>query len=251
MLFAASVLLTSIALSKPQESNPFNERLVYKMSYMGLSSARAEFLLAENSDSAKPVIIFVAKVETRGISDAIFRIRNRYESHMDKKTGLPILAKKEIDQPNVKHSLEIVYDQTECLAKSNKAASWPIPPNCYDLFSMLYALRTVSFEDGDSVRFIIDAESQIWGMLGRVSNVRFLKTNLGRLSAKHFKFSFHTPVSVEPRKWKTDLLTNRIGKEGGLLEIWLSNDTDKLPLKMRFGKGFSAVEMTLIKCERF
>lgn len=97
----------------------------------------------------------------------------------------------------------------------------------------------------NSLRFNIDVESQIWLLLGRAENSKEIKTKIGRIRATHYKFRFHSSHSSKPREWKTDLLTNRIAKQGALLEIWLGDDSKHLPLKLRFGSGISAVEMNI------
>ena len=234
-------------LAFAQDSGPFEERLTYNMNYLGLSSAQAEFLLMQSdSITDSPTIRFIAKVQTRGISDTIFRICNRYESLIDAKSGLPLIVRKEIDQPNIRHSLEIRFNQTVGLATSSQGDSWSISPNCYDLFSMLCALRRMNFEDGDSLEFVLDVESQLWQISGHVEKYKTLKTKLGKLPATYFNFKFHSSAPPRRRKWKTDLLTNRIGKEGAPLEIWLGNDPERIPLKLRFGEGFLAVEMNIL-----
>jgi len=217
------------------------------MSYLGLPSAQAEFTLLRMHDSTSfaNTLKFVAKVKTTGISDAIFKIRNRYETLIDELSGLPLTSKKEIVQPNLKQTLAIQFDQQRKLASSSNGNSWTIPANCYDLFSMLYALRRSQPKGEDSIRFNIDVESQTWLLLGRAESSGEIRTKMGRIRATHYKFSFHSSHSSRAREWKTDLLTNRIGKQGALLEIWLGDDSKHLPLKLRFGSGISAVEMNI------
>lgn len=138
LLFILSPL---VGQTVPQDSCQVIERLFYKMSYLGLPSAQAEFKLLKMNDSTSfaNTLKFVAKVKTTGISDAIFSIRNRYETMFDELTGLPLASKKKIDQPNLKQTVAIQFDQQQRLASFSNGSSWTIPADCYDLF--FHALR--------------------------------------------------------------------------------------------------------------
>lgn len=229
-----------------------NERLEYKMTYMGLAGAESVFILKKiKHDQVSDTLCFIANVKTRGVSDAIFRIRNHYESFIDIRNGLPCLFKKQIDQPNIQQELQIIYDHNNLTATSSFGTSWSIPPLCYNLFSMVNQLRNCDKNPGDTLQYNVDIESQIWSLKGIVSDLENKKTRIGLYPVYEIDFNFYPIGSITPRSWKTDLLFNRIGKEGGRLLIWLSADHDQIPLKLRFGDGFASVEMNLIDRSTF
>ncbi len=224
------------------------ERLEYSLRFHGVSAARAHLTFG----SAEPIAgaatgIIAAAVQTGSIADLLFHIDNHYSSVVDMASGFPIKFCKSIDQKNVQHVMTTEFDRLSRVARIASERVWSIQEESYELFSMLYKIRCSNVEIGDSLRFILDIEGQSWRATGAVSPGEPVHKPFHELQVRRMVLTFSPAGRLAPRKWKTDLLTHRICKEGARLTICFGPPPQSLPLYLQFGEGKSAVEMRLQK----
>ena len=110
---------------------------------------------------------------------------------------------------------------------------------------MLYEIRRADLKVNNQVNFVLDIEGQLWTASGVVESGKSIDGSFSDLSARKIELHFKPFTKVIPRKWKTDLLTNRISKKGSKLLIYLGPKPESLPLLLRFGHDGSTVEMKL------
>jgi hypothetical protein len=224
------------------------EHLEYSLKYLGITAAKAQFYLnAGDSSSPSPTVEIAAQVETRPISDLLFHIHNRYSTLVNLASGLPVMAEKNIDQKNIRQNLSIEYDRRNLIARSSTASSWAITDQSLDLFSMLYHVRFLKMTFGDSAHFVLDIEGQLWRAGGAMAEGEKIPGPFQEVPVRKLVLVFSPFGEIAPRKWKTDLLTNRISRNGGMLVVCLGPPPQSLPLYLQFGQGKSAVEMKLQK----
>ncbi len=216
-----------------------NERLEFDLVYKGLKSVVSRMWLEENGG----LLSIIWTVKTKALYGILFKIDNRYEIVVDD-SGRLVQVNKSIDQKNIKQEWQIYYDWANLTTETNRGYGWPILPGCQNVLSMLYDVRCRSLADGDSLSYILDVESQIWRIEGRV---RTLYDAQGNFSADEIVFSFHPATPIQARRWKTDLLTNRLARQGSTLVIRLGEAPGRLPLLLRFSGKDDGVEMRLAK----
>ncbi len=243
--FLISILLFSSARTQEfqtaQKQNFAGEQLEYHMEYMNLHVASLFF---EMKDDLENYLLMVAAKST-GKANFLFSLNNAYETVMKKNTLLPIRVEKQIRQKNISHDLKIAYDHPAGRASLADSVSWDIPHNCYDYFTMLYFLRTLSLDKFHSLRFSLDSEYLISEVtVSLKSEGELVTVPAGQFNTVRLELSF-TQQTKEYRPWKTDILTNRLAKPGSLVTIWFSHDDLRLPVKISYGNSLIKTSIEL------
>ena len=220
------------------------EHLEFSMKYKGIQSATSVM-----SSSVQDTVFNITwKINTKSVFTWLFKIHNIYTSQFSLKECRTLKSEKKINQKNIQQNLSIKYDWEKLTAFSNVDSTWEIPSlGCYDLLSMIYKLRTIEKQNLDSSHFVVDIESQIWNVKVNILGEKKLKNNLGISTVEKVELTFLPFGKTAKRKWKTDLLNNRISKPNSKIQIWFGPFPKRLPLVMKFGTDESSVEMTLQK----
>jgi hypothetical protein len=162
--------------------------------------------------------------------DSYFKIRDLYESYVDKVTVKPFLFKRSIDEGGYKKSVKYIYKWKSGIAdatvqkKTHPAVNYEIKisDETYDLVSVLYMIRNIDYETmkiGDSfkVKVLIDAKEEI--VTVKYSGEETLNiAKLGKMNC--YKLS----VSLKDEK---------ILKGKDLNNIWLTADAKRVPVLIK------------------
>ncbi|MBN2413851.1 DUF3108 domain-containing protein [candidate division KSB1 bacterium] len=218
------------------------ETLKYNMKFNGMSTAQS-ILYAESEDP--PFLEINWDLHSKTVYKLLFYVDNHYYAKVDMNIWLPVKLAKKVKQKNIKQSFETVYDRKRLIAQTDNGLQWPIKNNCMDLFSMLYHLRTRELAPGDSLIYILDIESHVWKLTGKVREGEKVKGPFQDLNIRQVDFSFTPELPVKDRTWKTDLFTNRISQPDTKLTVCLGPPPEKLPVFLKFETKKTSVEMLL------
>lgn len=222
--------------------NFLGEKLSFKMEYLNLSVAKLDFNILDTEFGNYLVRVHA---KATGSASLMFKLDNVYETYFDQKTCLPNRIVKKIDQKNIQHELNFLFDHRNGLAYLADSISWKIPEDCFDYFSMLYFLRRQRLQPGDVLRFHLDSEYIISKVEARVLAAQeSIKVPAGKFRAIKLNLKF-TKVSQQSRPWRTDLLTNRLASPGSELTLWLSDDDSRLPLKIAYHQSQMKTQVVL------
>ena len=174
-------------------------------------------------------IIYVAK--TKGLADRLFKIRDQIDIWIDKEGFFTHRLIKNINQGNYKNKVDVRFDYNKSIAKtSTKEIS--IDFKARDSFSLFYYLRTILLNENDIMSFssfegrrIVDYKLQIKGN-------EIIRTELG---------SFTCTV-IRPYQEGGNLFKNQ-----GDMQIWISNDEKRLPVKIQIKMKFGSMTLLLKK----
>lgn len=237
-LVVVLLLLTEFSPLRALDMHQFqNERLKFNLFYKGINSAASEMWLRANDSTTN----IVWTVKSKPFVTLLFKINNRYETILDNKGEL-LQANKQIEQKNIQQRWTIDYDWSALRARTSENFAWPILSGCQNLLFMLYDLRTQALSTGDTLRYLLDVESQLWRATGAVFSQ---KDADGNFIYDEIIFRFSPAQPIQHRAWKTDLLTNRIARRRSQLTIHLGPPPQRKPLYIRFGGKGGHVEMKL------
>jgi len=225
-----------------RESNLFNENLLYRLVYNGISGADAELNIGAVVDNTLTLHWSVA---TGPIFSFLFPVDNEYITLLDHNQNILVASRKSIDQRNVKGDLAITYDFQKKLAVTDNGECWQIPQETTNIMGMLYDVRSRQLEPGDSLHYTIDIETQLWHLGGTVSCDSMFEHEQITQPARLIHFTFAPVDTILPRPWKTDLFTNNISGEGAELKIVMGPHPQNIPLFIQFLNGKKRVEMYL------
>ena len=202
------------------------EKLRYKMSYSGfLKAGTAVLELNEVELDGKKVFYSRGSGWTSGIIKWFFKIDDVYESYFDKDTIKPYYFKRKIDEGGYKkhRNTQFNYDTKEAYVQDfiNQKDTIIAFSNVQDMMSSFYYLRTQDvkgMKKGDEIAIDMFMDSQVYPFKLRYLGKEVLKTKFGKINALVFR-----PL----------VQSGRIFKAEESVTIWITDDANKIPIKMQ------------------
>ena len=222
LLFFLSVCAAS-ALTIP-------ERLVYDLSWSGLSAGKAVHEITAKGDEYH----IVATTRSNGMMDSLFPIDDRSEAVLTRasgdRLGTPKYYYQKVKEGKARRLREARFDQQalkvetkDLIKKTVKTDS--ISSKTYDSLSSTYYIRTLELAPGKSVFIDIYDGKRLWNTEVKVLRREEVRTPLG---------TFKTLV-VKPL-----LKAEGTVPKAGDMTLWLTDDSLRIPVlittKVKLGK---------------
>ena len=222
------VLFLSFTSFSQKEVRAFKsgEKLRYKMSYSGfLTAGTAVLELNEVELEGKKVFYSRGSGWTSGIIKWFFKIDDVYESYFDKETIKPYYFKSKIDEGGYKkhRNTRFNYDSKKAYVQDfiNQKDTIVAFSNVQDMMSSFYYLRTQDvkgMKKGDEIAIDMFMDSQVYPFKLRFLGKEVLKTKFGKINTLVFR-----PL----------VQSGRIFKAEESVTIWITDDANKIPIKMQ------------------
>lgn len=227
------------SLKKSNEAFDVGEWFQFRIHYgiFNASYATLEIL----SDTLDQIPVFHAKGygTTTGLARWFFKVEDHYDSYFRKDTGLPVFFKRDINEGGYTKNLEINFDHEKGTAfvnnlKKKRKEQFDINENAQDLISVFYFLRnfydTQGLKKGESlgINMFFDQENYLFQLkfIGREN----LNTKFGK---------------VRCLKFRPYVQSGRVFREEESVTIWVSDDPNKIPIKLRADLKVGAIECDL------
>ena len=222
-MFTATVGFT------PQRESSYDvgERFVFKINYQFLSAGYATLEVKESTLNNKNVFHVIGKGYTTGVSRFFFKVNDTYESYIDKETGNPYQFVRKIDEGGYTKNQEGFFNSSENKIvvkdyKHNTENAFVIPKNTQDILSSFYYLRNYpnleKMKPGEFVAIDMFFDNKTTKFRLKCIGCEDIRTNFGFVSAMIFR-----PL----------VQTGRVFKEEESLTIWISDDENKVPLRIK------------------
>ena len=167
------------------------------MSYSGfLKAGNATLTVNETSLNGKPVYHVVGKGWTTGAIKWFFKVKDRYESYFDKKTGLPYKFIRQIDEGGHTKDIEIEFDHIKKQAyvenkKSKTKQTFATEKDVQDMVSAFYFLRnnydTSSIKEGDLVTLNMFFDEENYNFKLKFLGRETIDTEFGKIKTLMFR----------------------------------------------------------------
>lgn len=173
---------------------------------------------------------------TLGAFDWFFKVRDRYESVIDQQSMVPWLFIRRVNEGGYIINQNVSFNHYTDSVKSEKATI-SVPDNTQDLISAFYYARTLDFtnaKEGD--------QFEIHGYLDDTSiplNLKFL----GREEVKIKKGTFRC-IKLRPM-----LQEGRVFKEQEDMTVWVSDDKNRIPIRVQTNILIGSIKMDLTDYE--
>lgn len=176
----------------------------------------------------------VAEGRSKGAFNWFFKVRNRYESYVDKLAVFPFLFVRHTREGSYKKDDEVYFYPDQKLAVSRSARK-PTPENVHDFVSALYFMRTLNLKD-----FTADSSYYLDFFLDDsvyVSKIKYLgteniKTDLGVFSCLKF-----APM----------MATGNVFADAYPMFVWVTDDKNHLPILAETKVIVGSVRMELME----
>lgn len=210
------------------ESFKPGEWLKFRIHYGFLNASYATLHVKTDSVGDVPVYHVVGNGKTTGFASIFFKVDDTYESYFDMENGKPYRFIRKIDEGGYTKDIEINFDyqKKEALLndkKNNKKFNFTFGDQIQDLVSAFYYLR-----NNYKAKDLVIGESIDLNMLYDDDGI--FKFKLKYLGKEVLKTKFG---KVECLSFRPYVQSGRIFKEQESLTLWVSNDLNKIPIRIK------------------
>ncbi|WBL22509.1 DUF3108 domain-containing protein [Zunongwangia sp. HRR-M8] len=236
-----TIFLFFIALSSHEAQTAYDagEWFKFRIHYGPFNASYAELQVNEDYLSGTPVYHIVGTGKSTGMMHWFFKVDDNYQTYIDRKTGQPLKFIRKIDEGGHTKDLEIDFDQKSNTAyvhdkKHNKKKTYSTKENIHDMLSAFYYIRSNINEEALKpgyevhLNLFIDDENMDFKVkfLGRET----IKTKFGKVNAL---------------KFRPYVMAGRVFKEKESLTFWVSDDKNKVPLKIEANLAVGSLDADL------
>ncbi len=222
-----------------QNGEELTYKLYYNVNFVWVAAGEVTFSVEELSNQWH----LKAVGRTYNSYDWFFKVRDYYDTYLDKNSMLPVISVRDVAEGKYKLYDKVVFDQT-----NHKAVSYRgdyatdakkkdlVTSTCmHDLVSLIYYCRNLDYSamkvgDALPLRFFIDREEFPINVKykGKVPNVAL--RDMGKYNT--IKFS-------------PQVVNGRVFKDGSQVNIWASDDANKIPLMIESPLSVGSVKVVL------
>ncbi|AWG21010.1 ATP-dependent exonuclease [Flavobacterium faecale] len=234
------ILITLFSFDTPKDDaydtgEWFKFRIHYGIVNAGYATLEVKDAIVDN----KKVYHVVGKGYTTGMSRFLFKVDDLYESYIDKNTGNPYLFTRKIDEGGyTKDQQGFFYQSTNKIVvkdyKNKNEKTFSIPDNTQDILSSFYYLRNHPNIDKLKV-----GESIAIDMFFDDETTKFKLKYIGREDIKT-KFGVVSSMIFRPL-----VQSGRVFKEQESLTVWISDDDNKLPVRIKANLAVGSIKADL------
>jgi len=213
-------------------------RVYYSSSLGNLTAGEATLEVEEwkeiNSSDNRSIYHITGLGNSKGFFDWFYKVRDRFETHIDKETLLPYMFVRRTREGKYKYDDDVFFDRDNLLAKSRREIK-PIPNNVHDIISALYYLRALSLDDFSadstySLSFYLD-DSLYHTQVKYISKGR-MKTSWGW---------------VDCLKFSPKVATGEVFSDEYPMSVWVTDDDNHLPILAESKVIVGSIRMELIE----
>ncbi len=222
------------------------EKLIYKAHYGFLNAAEAVIHLDTNLYKVDKHTCYKVDIDAKTVGSFafVYDVDNLYRSYIDTLEIIPHRFYRNISENKYKLEETINFNHITEKAKVHqnkkgkiKEKEYEIPSHAQDIVSGYYYLRTVSFEgvaEGDTISMDAFFEDEAYDFKIIYLGKKVIRTKFGKVP------------SVELAPIMPD---NKIFRGENAIKFWISDDINRIPLKIRAKLFVGAFEVELSEYE--
>lgn len=245
LTFLISIISFTTIISQETIVNPAfqaGEVLKYKVYYssaMGnLTAGEAELTVEEwkerNSTDNRSIFHITGQGNSKGFFDWFYKVRDRFESHIDQESLLPYMFVRRTREGKFKYDDDVFFNREKGVAQSRRETK-PITPETHDVISALYYLRTLNITDlNPDSTFIIDfyLDDSLYTSTIKYESQGKLKTIWGW---------------VDCLKFSPKVIEGEVFSDEYPMSIWVTNDDNHLPIMAESKVIVGSIKMELME----
>jgi hypothetical protein len=191
----------------------------YNVAGIFVNAGNATFTSQLARFNGRPVFHITGVGKTHPSYDWIFKVRDQYETFIDTATMQPLKFIRNVNEGGYKKYENITFNRTANTAITTKGV-YKVPACVQDVISAIYYARNIDFDKykpGDRIPFTMFLDNEVYNMYIRYLGKETIKTRYGKFSTIKFK-----PL----------LLKGSIFEGGEKMTVWVSNDANKIPVRI-------------------
>ncbi|POS00956.1 DUF3108 domain-containing protein [Flavobacterium croceum] len=211
----------------------------FRIHYGLVTAGYATLELKEENKFGKKVFHAIGNGYTTGMTKLFFKVKDNYESYFDKVTGKPYQFVREIDEGGYTKNQEGFFNQDKNTIlvkdyKNNTSKTFSTPENIQDIVSTFYYLRNHPNVDklkvGESIAVDMFFDDETYKFKLKFMGRESIDTKFGEAKALIFR-----PL----------VQSGRVFKEEESLTVWISDDDNKIPLRIKASLAVGSLKADL------
>ncbi len=213
------------------------EYLRFRLHYGFVDAGEAELTVqnANRKFNGREAYHIVGTGKTLGAFNWFFKVRDRYETYLDKQGSFPWVFVRDIQEGGYKKKQNYAFYQHKGAVKTHKGETFQIPVASQDMISSFYYARTLDFSSitvGQTFTIPTFVDEETYPLRIKFIGREEIKTRTG--TYKCLKF---VPVVQE----------GRIFKEEEDMVVWITDDKNKIPVLAKAKVLVGSINMELVE----
>ncbi|MFM1931200.1 MAG: hypothetical protein RL226_503 [Bacteroidota bacterium] len=213
------------------------EKLVYRVHY-GFIDAGEAVLEVKDSKwkfAGRDAFHVVGTGRSLGGFDWVFKVRDRYETYIDKQGMFPYRFIRNVDEGGYKIHQDYTFFPGKRALRTHEKQEYRTPGFIQDLLSAFYYARTLDFtgvKKGDTFEIITFVDGEVFPL-----RIKYVSTEVISLRKGKFKCMKFVPVIQQGRIWKSE----------DDLEVWVTADKNKIPILVKSDILVGSIKMEMVE----
>jgi hypothetical protein len=230
-------IFSAFIVSGQTDKNNFvaGEKLRFVIYYGILDAGEIEADLSSVVYQGVPAYHAKMVAHSTGLADKLYKVRDEYQSVFNPVTLLPYTSVRDINEGKYKKFYTDIFNHQAGKVTTTKGVEFDIPPTARDMVTVFYYIRNIDYskmKEGELIKIVTFFDDEIFPFDMRYRGTEIVKTRKGTFNCIKL-----VPV-VEP---------GRIFTKEDDMTIWLSNDQNKVPVRIRFDLKVGSVKCDLIE----
>lgn len=220
LFFMTTVVSAQVLSHRKEPVFVDGEQLTYRLRYGFITAAEATLNIAPTDVKFdnNPVYHFIAQGRTAATFNLFYKVKNRYDSYVDRTTLLPYLYTENIREANYRREDKVRFYQDQNKIVGNKG-TFKGRDKTFDLVSSFFYARSLDLTGvtpGTSFKIPYFLQDEVADLEITYVGKETVKTPLGAFSCLKFN------PSIKP---------GRIFRKDSKLYLWITDDKNRIPVK--------------------
>lgn len=202
-----------------REGEKVTYKVYYNMGALWVGAGQVDFTTSLENYNGKPAYHIVGDGRTFKSYEWFYKVRDKYETYLDKETLLPMKFVRNVNEGGFKIYNNVTFNQTMGQAISTNG-SFKVPKCVQDVLSAIYYARNIDYDKykpGDKIPFSMFLDDQVFNLYIRYMGKERITTKYG---------TFNT-IKISPL-----LIEGTMFKGGEKMMVWVGDDANHLPVRV-------------------
>ncbi len=194
-------------------------RVYYNMGFVWINAGNVHFNVKTEEMNDKKVYHISGDGKTAKSYEWFFKVRDKYETYIDKETMLPVRFVRHVNEGGIKIEQDVTMDHNKRQAVSD-SKTYAIPKCTQDVLSAIYYARNIDYNKynpGDKIPFSMFLDDKVYNLYIKYVGKEKVVTKMGTFNS----------IKIVPL-----LIEGTIFKGGEKMAVWITDDDNHLPLRV-------------------